>query len=56
MQRLVASAALLVLLPFGAQLPAIAALGALLTVLVLLIGYEAVVLADDRDRIRHAAH
>ena len=55
-QRLVASAALLVLLPFGAQLPAIAALGALLTVLVLLIGYEAVVLADDRDRIRHAAH
>jgi low temperature requirement protein LtrA len=55
-QRLVASAALLALLPVGSQLPAIVALGALLAVLGALIGYEAVVLADERDRIRHAVH
>jgi len=55
-QRLVAAGALLVLLPVAAQLPAVAALGLLLAVLVALIGYEAVVLADQRDRVRHAAH
>ena len=55
-QRLVAAAVLLLLLPVAAQLPAIAALGVLLVVLVGLIGYEAVVLATERDRIRHAGH
>jgi low temperature requirement protein LtrA len=55
-QRLVAAAALLLLLPVAAQLPAVAALGVLLAVLAGLIGYEAVVLAAQRDRIRHASH
>ena len=48
-QRLVAAAVLLLLLPVAAQLPAMAALGVLLVVLVGLIGYEAVVLAADRE-------
>jgi hypothetical protein len=55
-QRLVAAAALLLLLPVGAQLPAVAALGVLLVVLAVLIGCEAVVLAPERDRVRHAGH
>ena len=55
-QRLVAAAVLLLLLPVAAQLPALAALGVLLAVLVGLIGYEAVVLATERDRVRHAGH
>ena len=53
---LVAAAALLLLLPVGAQLPAVAALGVLLVVLAVLIGYEAVVLAPERDGVRHAGH
>jgi low temperature requirement protein LtrA len=53
-QRLVAAAVLLLLLPVGAQLPAVAALAVLFVVLAVLIGYEAVVLATERDRVRHA--
>jgi hypothetical protein len=45
---------LLLLLPVGAQLPAVAALAVLFVVLAGLIGYEAVVLATERDRVRHA--
>jgi low temperature requirement protein LtrA len=53
-QRLVAAAVLLLLLPVGAELPALAALAVLFAVLAGLIGYEAVVLATERDRVRHA--
>jgi low temperature requirement protein LtrA len=64
-QRLVAAAALVLLVAVGAQLPAVAAVGVLgvvvaavigceAVVLAALIGYEAVVLATERDRVRHA--
>jgi hypothetical protein len=55
-QRLLVAALLLVLLPVGHVLPAMAALAVLVVLLAALIGYESVALGADRDRIRHAAH
>jgi low temperature requirement protein LtrA len=55
-QRLLAAGLLLVLLPVAHQLPAVAALAGLLVVLAGLIGYEAVALSADRDRVRHGGH
>jgi low temperature requirement protein LtrA len=55
-QRLVVAAVLVTLVPVAHALAAMAALALLVVVLAALIGYEAVVLAADRDRIRHGAH
>jgi low temperature requirement protein LtrA len=55
-QRAVTVAVLLALVPLAWQLPALASLGLLATVLVALIGYESTVHADARHAIRHAGH
>ncbi|MDQ3661281.1 MAG: low temperature requirement protein A [Actinomycetota bacterium] len=57
-QRLVAAAVVLVLLPLGARLPALGALVVLTAVVVGLVAFESVHFAEDRNRIRHegAAH
>jgi low temperature requirement protein LtrA len=52
-RRLVCALALLALIPAGATLPALAALGMLAAVLVALILYEALRYADVRERVRH---
>jgi len=52
-RRLVCALVLLALVPAGASLPALAALGLLAAVLVLLILYEALRYADVRERVRH---
>ncbi|HZJ50279.1 MAG TPA: low temperature requirement protein A [Actinomycetota bacterium] len=52
-QRLVAAAVVLALLPLGAQLPALGALVVLTAVVVGLVAYEAIRFAGDRERIRH---
>jgi len=53
-QRVVTALVLVVLVPVGWQLPALASLGLLAAVLVALIGYEATVHADARHAVRHA--
>ena len=53
-QRLVVSAALLLLLPVAAALPALAALAVLAGLLIGLIAFEALHLAAARDAVRHA--
>ena len=55
-QRLLACAALLVLLPVAVLVPALVALSLLAAVLTALISYEAMRLAPERDRIRHQTH
>ena len=55
-QRLLACAALLVLLPVAVLVPALVALALLAVVLTALISYEAMRLAPERDRIRHQTH
>ncbi len=55
-QRLLACAALLVLLPVAVLVPALVALSLLAVVLTALISYEAMRLAPERDRIRHQTH
>jgi low temperature requirement protein LtrA len=55
-QRLLASALLLALLPVAHALPALVALATLTVVLAALISYEALRLAQERDRIRHRTH
>jgi low temperature requirement protein LtrA len=52
-QRLVAAVVLLALVPLGTRLPALATLGVLSAVLVLLIAYETMRFAEARARIRH---
>jgi low temperature requirement protein LtrA len=52
-QRLLVSAVLLVLLPAAVLVPALVALALLAGVLLVLISYEAMRLAPERDRIRH---
>jgi low temperature requirement protein LtrA len=52
-QRLVCAVLLLALIPAADAIPALATLALLATVLILLIGYEAVRFAAARDRIRH---
>jgi low temperature requirement protein LtrA len=52
-QRLVAAAMVLALLPLGAQLPALGALVVLTAVVVGLVAFEAIRFAEDRERIRH---
>ena len=52
-QRLAVALLLLALIPLAVEIPALAALGILAGVLVLLIAYEAIHFADARDRIRH---
>ncbi|MEP6760083.1 MAG: low temperature requirement protein A [Sporichthyaceae bacterium] len=54
-QRAVTVGVLIALVPVAWQLPALASLGLLATVLVALIGYESTVHADARRAIRHAA-
>jgi hypothetical protein len=51
--RSLAAVVLVVLLPLAWQLPALAALALVAGVLVGLVGYEAVRLRVDRDRLRH---
>jgi low temperature requirement protein LtrA len=53
-QRLVVSAALLLLLPVAAAVPALAALAVLAGLLIGLIAFEALHLAAARDAVRHA--
>jgi low temperature requirement protein LtrA len=53
-QRAVTVVVLLALVPVAWQLPALASLGLLATVLVVLIGYEATVHAEARHAVRHA--
>ena len=53
-QRIVAAALLLVLVPVGTELPALATLALVAAVTGGLIVYEAVRFADARERIRHA--
>ena len=55
-QRLLASALLLALLPVAHAVPALVALAMLTVVLAALISYEALRLAQERDRIRHQTH
>jgi len=52
-QRLVAAALVLMLIPLGAQLPALGALVLLTAVVVGLVAFEAFRFAEDRERIRH---
>jgi low temperature requirement protein LtrA len=53
-QRLVAAAVIVALIPAATHLPALAALGLLTAILVVLIAYEAIRFADARARIRHS--
>jgi len=55
-QRLLASALLLALLPVAHAVPALVALATLNFVLAALISFEALRLAQERDRIRHRSH
>jgi low temperature requirement protein LtrA len=52
-QRVVAAAALVALLPVVLEIPSLATLGVVLAVLSLLIAYETVRFAELRDRLRH---
>ncbi|HEX6843948.1 MAG TPA: low temperature requirement protein A, partial [Actinomycetota bacterium] len=52
-QRIVAAAALLALIPAAARIPALAALGLLAAVAVGLIVFEAVRFSELRERVRH---
>jgi low temperature requirement protein LtrA len=52
-QRLVCAVLLVALIPLGAELPALATLGVLATLLTVLIAYEALRFAEARDRVRH---
>jgi low temperature requirement protein LtrA len=52
-RRLACAVLLLVLIPVGAELPALATLGLLAAVLTALIAYEALRYAEARDRVRH---
>jgi low temperature requirement protein LtrA len=54
-QRLVVTALLLALIPFGVELPALLTLTLVSLLCVGLIAYEAIRFADARDRVRHAA-
>lgn len=54
--RLVAAVALLVLIPLASVLPAMAALGLLCGVLVALILWETLRMAEPREEIRHGSH
>jgi hypothetical protein len=53
-QRVVTSVVLVALIPVTWQLPALASLGVLAAVLVVLIAYEATVHAEARHAVRHA--
>lgn len=55
-QRLAACAALLLLMPVAASIPALVALALLTVVLVALISFEALRMSSERDRIRHSGH
>ncbi len=52
-RRLVVAALMVALIPVAAELPALAALGLLVAVMVAMIGTEMVRYAEDRERIRH---
>jgi low temperature requirement protein LtrA len=52
-QRLVAAAVLVALVPVAVEVPALATLGIATALLVALIAYETVRFADLRDRLRH---
>ena len=52
-QRLLCAVLLLALLPVAAKIPALAVIGALVTVLTGLIAYETIHFADLRERLRH---
>ena len=52
-RRVACAVLLLVLIPVGAELPALATLGILAAVLTVLIAYEALRYAEARDRVRH---
>ena len=55
-QRAVTVVVLVALVPVAWQLPALASLGLLAAVLVVLIAYESTVHAEARRAIRHAGH
>jgi low temperature requirement protein LtrA len=52
-RRLLCAVLLLALVPAGVRLPALATLGIIAALLVLLIAYEALRYADARERVRH---
>ncbi len=52
-RRLACALVLLALIPAGVRLPALATLGILAALLVLLIAYEALRYAEQRERVRH---
>jgi low temperature requirement protein LtrA len=52
-QRVVVAALLLALIPVGARIPALAALGLVTAIMVAMIAFEAVKFADLRERVRH---
>jgi low temperature requirement protein LtrA len=52
-RRLIAAALVLVVIPVGLNVPALAALALVVAVMVILIVAEAVRFAEDRERIRH---
>ncbi len=56
LQRLVVAAALVVLVPVGTMLPALATLAVVAALCVALVAYEAVHHAEARHAIRHAQH
>ena len=51
--RLIATAAILLLIPAAAQIPALAALGVLTAVMVALITYESLTYSELREQVRH---
>jgi low temperature requirement protein LtrA len=55
-QRLVLAVLLVALLPLGAYVPALVALAVLAGLMVALITYEALTLAEARQALRHAGH
>ena len=53
-QRVIAACAALALLPVAAELSALTTASLAAAVLAVLVGYESVRFAEDRDRIRHS--
>ncbi len=51
--RLIATAAILVLIPAAAQIPALAALGVLTAVMITLITFESLTYSELREQVRH---
>ena len=55
-QRVIAAAVMLALLPVGAEVDAVVSAALAAAVLAVMIAYESVRYAADRERIRHGDH